>query len=255
MRSILCSLALLALSGCACKVPPAHHWNVAANVEHIPMQGLAGIPRMVADYDPIVLVNFADEAVRDGRREADMASGALQGAAHMGVGMIRLAPVCVLFPPLCVGLIGVGAAVGASGSTVTDLPQEDANHLAAIVVSQATNEKLETLASATPGLSGGTSDAPVVVLRVAGVLLVPTKEGVTFRVVATAKGIHAVGQEWRPSVHMTQLPSRPVGEWLDSDGLILRKDLDAALQVLADDIVPVYLPYEERTPRWRSGSS
>jgi hypothetical protein len=89
----------------------------------------------------------------------------------------------------------------------------------------------------------------MLMVRVSGVLLLPTREGVAFRVAATARGSPAAGQDWEPSVHFTQLPSRPLEDWLRDDGAQLKKDLDMALSVLARHIVPTYLPYAERGER------
>jgi hypothetical protein len=243
-------MAILAFTGCASKPPAAHKWHVAAKIDHIPMQGLPAQARTEAHGQPTVLANFSDEPEREAKRQSAIGGGALYGATYGGIGaMAQMAPLCIVLPPLCIGVMAVGGAMGASQSAVSSVPQQDADRLAAIVVSHVTNDKLKTLSSHRGSGPEESRDYPLLVLRVSGVMLLPTRDGVTFRVAATAQGSPAAGQEWEPSVHFTQLPSRPVAQWLESDGLILKTDLDMALRVLADSIVPMYVPYEERGRR------
>lgn len=215
-------------------------------MNHIPMQGLPAVPRVIAYNRPIEFVNFASEAERDKAQQAAITAGAVAGAGEAGIqSMVRLAPLCVVFPPLCIGLVATGAAVGAAQSTVSVVSTEEAGRFGTIFEKRATSSTLGELVSHRVP-KAGERDYPRLVVRVAAVVLVPTREGVRFGLVAEAQGFPGPDHAWKPSMHMVPFPSRSVADWLASDGQALEADLQTALRVLSAVIVHNYLPYEGR---------
>jgi hypothetical protein len=239
------SLLSLVLTACA-STPPPYQWVVYHNANHIPMQGLPAIPRLITPDRPTELVNFANEAERDEARQAAITAGAVGGAASMAVySVIEFSEFCGVLPVACIGLVGIGAATGAGTFNVSKVPAEDAARLSAIFEDHATSVALSELLSQGLG-NAGARDYPRLVVRLAAVVLVPTHDGVSFRLVAEAQGFPEPNQAWKPSVHVVPFPSRPVAEWLASDGRLLKNDIANALSALNKHVVSVYLPYEER---------
>lgn len=232
-----------ALSACASKPPPAYQWGVAAKINHIPMQGLPAAPQIVADERPLQLANFGSEE-RDEQRRAGIAAGAAGGAAYAGVSALaEIAPLCVVLPPLCVGLIAVGGAVGGAASAVTVVSPQEAAQLGAIIEKHATSRALAQRA-ASDLHNASNRGFPRLVIRTSTVVLVPTRDGVSFRLVAEAQGFPDAGQAWTPSVHLVPFPSRPAAGWLAADGRLLEQDVETALRVLRASILRTYLPYD-----------
>lgn len=235
-----------ALCACASKPPAPHRWVHGASINHIPMQGLPAAPQVVADERPLQLANFANDAERDEQRRAAIAAGAAGGAAYAGItAMAEIAPLCVVLPPLCIGLVAAGGAIGASASTVSTVSPAEAAQLAAVFEKHATSAALGKLAADRVGYSNAAGH-PRLVLRITAAMLVPTRDGVSFRLVAEAQGFPDAKQAWKPSVHFVPFPSRPSQDWLAADAELLQRDLETALRVLATGIVPAYLPYEQR---------
>lgn len=245
----LIALVTIAAGGCASK-PPPHRWVVAHKSDHVPMQGLPARPRLMADARPAQLVNFGDEAARASERSAAMARGAVAGAAvttlEAGLHLAPLLPLCVLVAPLCIGVVAAGGAVGASQSATAVVPQHQANRLADIVASTVTSEILRERAAPLVRPRADAPEYPRLVLRLESVILVPVRQGVTFRVAASAHAWPKPDQAWQPSIHYTQLPIRELDEWLKSDGAVLKSDLGEALRRLAPHIGRTYIPYTER---------
>jgi hypothetical protein len=220
------------------------------NVERLPMQGLPARPRAVADPTPPELANFGDEAARNTARAGAMARGALVGAAattlEAGAHLGPILPLCVLVAPLCIGVVAAGAAVGASQSALTAVPQEQANRLADIAQRSAAEGIAARAAALRVRAPAEAPEYPRVAVRVESILLVPLKEGITFRVAVSARGSPSADLTWEPSIHFTQLPTRTVEEWLRADGTLLKSDLAQALGRLGHHIGTLYLPYEQR---------
>jgi hypothetical protein len=245
LQPVRMAVLALALSACA-STPPPYQWEVYSNSDHIPMQGLPAVPRVIAHDRPLQLVNFANEAERDKARHAAIAAGAIAGSANVALGSLAaLGPLCALLPPLCVGVVVAGGAGGAAASSVAEVPAQEAGQLGAIFEKHATNGALAQLASRQmPKV--GERDYPQLEVRVIAVVLVPTHDGVSFRLAAEAQGFPDPDRAWRPSAHFVPFPSHTVADWLASDGRLLEKNLQAALGALSAHIVSVYLPYEER---------
>jgi hypothetical protein len=250
---VLSAMTVLLLSACATSPAPTatHRWIIGYKTNHIPMQGLVARPRTTADERPALLVNFADEAKRDADRQSEIARGAAFGAGATALEALSQfgapsVPLCALVPPLCVGVVAAGGALGAALNAPTSVAQQDAERLAEIVKTVATNESVERWSAMRIRRVDKSRDHPSLSLRVAAVLLVPAKTGVTFRVVVEAQAFPNPDQVWEPSIHYTQLPIRPVADWLQAGGAILKSDLGLALQGLAYHAAVVYLPFEER---------
>lgn len=251
-KTPLVAVLALALVGCAAKPPPSasHRWLVDEKVNHIPMQGLPARPRTVADTLPLQIVNFDDESARDSQRSASMARGAAYGAAvttiEAAIHLAPILPLCVFVAPLCVGVVAAGGMVGASQSALTAVPQEAASRLARIATEAVHSETLSKWTSERIQAPASAPEYPRLTVRVDTVLLVPVRDGITFRVVVSAQGSPSADQSWEPSIHYTQLPTRSPEEWLRSDGAVLRSDLGHAVWVLARHLGPLYIPYEQR---------
>jgi hypothetical protein len=86
---------------------------------------------------------------------------------------------------------------------------------------------------------------PRLTVRIAAVALIPTPYGVSFRMLAEARGRPTEDHEWKPSLHLVQFPIRPAEAWL-TEGKTLEDDIEAALRMLSDSIAAAYLPYEKR---------
>lgn len=241
---LLAAAMALGLAGCASGPPAPHPWIAIANVDHLPLQGMSGVPRVVAEDRPLVLANMANEAERDAKRRADTALGIAAGAAQGGVAALAaLGVYCVPLPALCAGIAAVGAAtVGAQVHAVA-VSAEQADRLAAVFRAQATASALQ-LASQLAAESG--AQAGELRLHVAGVVMIPTPKGVTFRLAAQAQAFPLGQPEWQPTVHFVTFPTRRVEDWLAADARQLRTDLQAGLSALGQSIASAYLPYEKR---------
>ena len=240
-------LVCLALTACASKPPPKPYpWRVNSTVDHIPMQGLPAVPRVIAPDRPVKFVNFANEAEREKARQAAIAAGTAGGAVKAGVySLLAFGPLCVVFPPLCIPIVAAGAAIGGTEQSTVSVSEEEAGRLGAIFEKRATSSALGELASRQLP-KAGERDYPRLAVSVVEVVLVPTRNGVTFGLVAEAQGFPGPDQAWKPSLHLVRFPSRSVADWLASDGQLLESELQMALRALSADIVLPYLPYEER---------
>ena len=200
------------------------------------------MPRFVADAGALRLANFSDEAKRDAHRSARMASQAVQDMNHAAA--TPLGAICVVFPPSCVGVLAFGAA-GASRGSVTQIPQDQADQLAAIVGRENVSSNLANILSTS--LSGGAQPFPRTVVGPVTVILVPTSDAVAFRVLAQAQGFPA-GDDgaWKPSMHLISLPPRSPEEWLADGGRQLTNDLQAAVGLIAQDVCRTYVPFDAR---------
>lgn len=233
------------LAGCASAPAPPYRWPVVENVDHLPLQGLSTVPRVVAEDRPLVLANMANEAERDAKRRADTALGVAGGAAQGGLASLAAFGVyCIPLPVLCAGIAAVGGATAGVQAHAAAVSAEQAEHLAAVFRAQATSGALQPLASRRA--AGRDAQADELRLHVAGAVMIPTPKGVTFRLVAQAQAFPAGKAPWKPSVHFVTFPVRPVQDWLASDALQLKTDLQAGLAALGDSIASAYLPYEAR---------
>lgn len=248
----------LALAACATKTcfgfqacasnpfPQEYRWNISSTIAHIPMQGLPAVPRLIARDQPVNLINFGDEAERAKAREAAMSAGGAGGAVQGAmVGLVTLGPLCVVFPPLCIPVVAVGAAAGADKFDVAIVSAEEAGKFRATFEKHATSTALSEFATRELP-KPGERDYPRLVIGVTEVVLVPTRNGVTFGLVAEAQGFPGPDQVWKPSKHLVPFPNRSVAGWLASDGRVLESDLQSALRALSAEILRSYLPYEER---------
>lgn len=247
----LATVAVAVLSACASKPPP--RWFVQANTQHLPMQGLPAAPHVVVDARPILIVNFSDaerKAVRDASTRAAIGSGVLEGASFGLHGVAGLWPMCVLVPPLCVGLVvggaGVGAVAGGVSYTVVAVPDEDAARFAELFRQRAQSSALGDALSKRLRITAVQSEFPRLDIRIAAAVLLPTTDGVSFRLVAETRGYPAVDREWAPSIHFVQFPTRTLDSWRAGDGQLLQTDIHVAVRALAVSIAAAYLPYEHR---------
>jgi len=209
------------------------------------MQGLPAAPQIVADQARIDLANFENEAERDARRRAGTASGAVGGALHAGMtAMGHIGPICLVLPPLCLGVAALGGAAGGSQATVTTVSAEDASRLRQMFREHATSSALQQ--QTVHGMPAADPGSAKLVVRLVGVLLVPRTDGVSFRLVAQAQGFPDSDRQWQPTMHFVPFPTRPIADWLKSDGAQLKSDLESALASLSQSIAPAYRPYRPR---------
>lgn len=195
---LACSVAaVVAVAGCATAQPP-HRWGTLSKTNHIPMQGLAAKPRIVLQDGPVSLVNFSDEHERQSKRQIGMEAGAIRGATEATIVMMaKIAPVCLVFPPICIGMAGVGAAIGSNQATVSTIPQQQADRLAPLFSTDGTNVTFSKYVDTR--LGGNPGQYPYLVIRPISVILIPAKYGVTFRVVAEAQAFSSSEEKWEPS--------------------------------------------------------
>jgi hypothetical protein len=246
-RSLLCLAIAISLGGCASKppAPPPHRWGVVSNVDDVPMQGLATVPRVVAVDRSLALANLENDRERDEQRRADMAAGAAAGAAQGAMlSLVALGPLCLFLPPLCLGVAAAGGASGASQMEAAAVSAEQASRLSAVFRAHATSAALRDVTA--KRMPAADPQADELRVHVLGAVMIPQKSGVTFRLVAQAQAFPHGKPPWRPSVHFVPFPTRPVEEWLAADSQHLKTDLDAALSVLGAHIAPAYLPYRRR---------
>jgi hypothetical protein len=165
------------------------------------------------------------------------------------LGMVgALAPVCATLPP---AWLVFGAAVGlaATPSIGAPVPADDVRKLEAILRKEDTTDKLHGFVSKAVRGEGGDNEvpgledeAPRLYVRVIAIVLVPTAEGVSFRLVAEAIG--DPGESWKPSYHTVFLPSRSADDWLGGEGYLVKRDIAAALRLIGRSISVAYKPYE-----------
>jgi len=247
MTSIATALAAAATLGlCACASKPQYQWSVAASrTSHIPLQGLPALPRTVSAAVPAVLVNFGDRHEREAERaNANARNAAANPVNSAGYTMLALGPVCVLLPPACIGIAGAAAAAATYSNYIPGVSQQQADGLAGIARREGNSGKLESWVERRLGEESG--EFPTLVVKPATVILLTSRDGVAFRVIAQAQAFVSSTESWEPSIHVTQLPWRPVDDWLQSGGKNLSNDLNFAFAVLAGDIARVYMPYRER---------
>jgi hypothetical protein len=235
---------IVTLLGCA--QAPNHQWHARANIDHIPMQGLPAPPRVISGDQPIKLVNFGNESEINDMQGAASAAGAAQGATYGAVAAAQLGPACVVMPPLCVGLIVVGAAIGTAGSARSTVSREDAARLGTIFSKHATSASLQKLVSNAFPKANGQREFPWLEVNVIGVLLVPARNGVSFRLVAQARASPAPNDQWKQTLHVVAFPSHPTEHWLASEGKFLLNELNKAFEALSTSIVPTYQAIEDR---------
>jgi len=246
VKSVVVGLVLVVVTlaaGCAAKREPLPFTGkVDSRSTNIPLQGMPSVPRFTADTGPLRLANFSDEAKRDAQRSARMTSQALHDMEKAAA--TPLGAICVVFPPSCVGVLAFGA-LGANLASVTQIPQEQADQLAAIVGRENASSHLVNILSTS--LPSGAQPFPRIVMGPVTVILVPTSDAVAFRVLAQAQGFPAADDApWKPSMHLISLPPRSLDEWLADDGRQLTNDLQAAVGVIAQDVCRTYAPFEAR---------
>jgi hypothetical protein len=138
----------------------------------------------------------------------------------------------------------VGAAGGASQTPLVRVSAEDASRLAAVFRAHATSAALRE--STAKRIPDATDQADELRVQVHGAVMIPRRNGVTFRLVAQAQGAPRGKPQWKPSVHFVPFATRPVEEWLAADSHQLKTDVQAALSVLGASIAPAYMPYHQR---------
>jgi hypothetical protein len=245
--------AVMALSGCASPKPPPHHWRVQASFEHIPLTGLPAAPTVLAGEQPIRLVNFGQQEQAE-LRERAVGSGAGSGAGQGAV--MLLAPptliMCAFLPPLCVGVVAVAATAGgavASAQLGEPVSSQHSEQFASHFKKYPASTWLQQELSESIPAPGSKEDNPRLIVTIESVGLLTNKYGVMFVVRADVQGYPAPGVEWKRSVHIVPLPSRPAGEWLADDGKLIGSDYKRAIVVLSAQIRSVYLSADTPTSR------
>src|SRR6185503_18324269 len=147
-------------------------------------------------------------------------------------------------PHSAAGTAGAAAAAATYSSYIPGVSQQQADGLAGIARREGNSGKLESWVERRLGEESG--EFPTLVVKPATVILLTSRDGVAFRVIAQAQAFVSSTESWEPSIHVTQLPWRPVDDWLQSGGKNLSNDLNFAFAVLAGDIARVYMPYRER---------
>jgi hypothetical protein len=219
----------------------------------IPAEGLPSVPRIVVDEHPIELAGF--EMTSEERAQfkewrsarIDQQAEVRLADSEIGKGIL----LCVI-PPLCAAVwLGVGVMMGvhsgikraiASAREPSLIPEQSSSRLAAMLKEQATGAslaeriwRLPESASVPAAMEAG-SPHLVVRMKAARTDYSGTRAGVS--IVAHAQAFPNTGAEWEPTEHRYEFSSLA---WTAKDAELVRREIDGALDALAESISWAYL--------------
>ncbi len=161
----------------------------------------------------------------------------------------RVIVVCAFFLPVCVAVVAVtiGVVWGihrtvASAREPSLIPERDSARLAAMLKEQATGASLAERISRlpeSPSVPAATEVTPprlVVRMKIAQPDYSRKRTGVY--IVAQAQAFPSTGAEWEPTEHRYEFPSLA---WTSNDAELVRREIDGALDALAESISWAYL--------------
>jgi len=218
----------------------------------IPAEGLPSVPRIVADEHSIELPGLEmtpeERAQFEEQRSARIDS---RNKMSFGIGGAdpRVIVVCAFFLPVCVAVVAVtiGVVWGihrtvASAREPSLIPERDSARLAAMLKEQATGASLAERISRlpeSPSVPAATEVTPprlVVRMKIAQPDYSRKRTGVY--IVAQAQAFPSTGAEWEPTEHRYEFPSLA---WTSNDAELVRREIDGALDALAESISWAYL--------------
>jgi hypothetical protein len=219
----------------------------------IPAEGLPSVPRIVVDEQPIELTGFEmtpeERAQFEEQRSARIDSRAKMNFGGGG-GDPRGILACVILLPVCVvAIVGTIAVVSgvkhakASSREPSLIPEQGSSRLAAMLKEQATGASLAERIFRLPESpfipAAMESGSPRVVVRIRAAR--PDYSGTHTRVsiVAQAQAFPSTGAEWKPTEHRYELSSLA---WTAKDDVLVRREIDEAVDALADSIWSAYSP-------------
>ena len=219
----------------------------------IPAEGLPTVPRIVVDEHPIELTGIEmtpeERAQFEEQRSARIDS---RTKTSFGIGGAdpRVIVLCAFFLPVCVAVGAVTIAVvqgirrtEASAREPSLIPEQDSARLAAMLREQATGASLAERISRLPesafvpaAMEVG-SPRLVVRMKVAQADYSSRRTGVS--IAAQAQAFPSTGPEWEPTEHQYEFSSLARTA---NDSKFVRREIDEALDALADSIWSTYSP-------------
>ena len=222
--------SFLATVNSGCASTPSHKWGAVTKANHIPMQGLPAIHRLVMDDEPLQLINFDKEKLDDVRNSKliwAVTYGALDG--------------CITAPSMCAIIGPISALLHGNQSYVVNISAKEADQLATIFKNHITSTDINRLVL---GLDSNDDQPKYPYLSIeAEVLLVPTHDGLAFLLILEAQGFPKEGEKWKPSLHSVPFPTYGVDDWLANDAQLLESSIQTASQVAVGNVLEFYLPY------------
>ena len=225
---------------------------VAVTGHVIPAEGLPTVPGIVADEHSIELPGLEmtpeERALFEEQRSARIDS---RTKMSFGIGGAdpRVIVLCAFFLPVCVAVGAVTIAVVqgirrtvASAREPSLIPEQKSMRLAAMLKEQATGASLaERMArlSDSASVPAATEAAPRLVVRMK--LAQPDYSGkrTGVSIVAQAQAFPSAGPEWQPTEHRYEFSSLA---WTANDAELVRREIDDAVDALADSIWSAYSP-------------
>jgi hypothetical protein len=213
----------------------------------VPVEGLPNAPQIVLDVGPIELAGIEmtpeERAQFEERRAARIARHTEMESGRMVVGMLD--PRCLVLLPVCFVALGAAGAAAHSRASAREpslIPEENGARLASLLKKHATGVSLATrilrsfeFASVSAAVEAG-SPRLVVRMKAARLEYVGTRIRVT--IVAQAQAFPSTGARWEPTEHRYEFPSRA---WTTNDAELVRREIDGALDALAESISWTYL--------------
>jgi len=223
----------------------------------IPAEGLPSMPRIVADEHSIELPGLEmtpeERAQFEEGRSARIDSrtqGGSGSSVPIGGADPRVIVACAFFLPVCVAVVAVtiGVVWGihrtvASAREPSLIPERDSARLAAMLKEQATGASLAERISRlpeSPSVPAATEVTPprlVVRMKIAQPDYSRKRTGVY--IVAQAQAFPSAGPEWQPTEHRYEFSSLA---WTANDAELVRREIDDAVDALADSIWSAYSP-------------
>jgi len=218
----------------------------------IPAEGLPSVPRIVVDEHPIELTGI-DMTPEERAQFEEQRSARIDSRTKMSFGIggadPRVIVLCAFFLPVCVAVGAVTIAVVqgirrtvASAREPSLIPEQDSVRLAAMLKERATGASLAARISRlpeAPSVPAATEAAPRLVVRMK--LAQPDYSGkrTGVSIVAQAQAFPSAGPEWQPTEHRYEFSSLA---WTANDAELVRREIDDAVDALADSIWSAYSP-------------
>ena len=227
---------------------------VSVTGRKIPAEGLPSVPRIVADEQSIDLPGlemtpeeralFDDERSARIDRRAEVSLSA--GDKAKGIALCIIPPLCAVVWAVVGAMMGVHWGIKraiVSAREPSLIPEKDSTRLAAMLKEKATGaslaERISHLPEA-PSVPAATEVAPprlVVRMKVAQPDYSRKRTGVS--IVAQAQAFPSAGAEWEPTEHRYEFSSLA---WTANDAELVHREIDEALDALADSIWWAYSP-------------
>jgi hypothetical protein len=230
------------------------HKPVSVTGHTIPAEGLPSVPRIVVDEQSIDLPGlemtpeeralFEDERSARIDRRAEVSLSA--GDKAKGIALCIVPPLCAVVWAVAGTIMGVHWGIKraiVSAREPSLIPEQDSARLAAMLKEQATGaslaERIVRLPGFPPASAATEVQLPRLVVRVKVAQPDYSRRHVGVSIVAQAQAFPSTGAEWGPTEHRYEFSSLA---WTANDAELVRREIDEAVDALADSIWSAYSP-------------